>query len=361
MKPSRETINSIQKKLISWYGTHQRDLPWRRTHDPFAIWVSEVMLQQTQVKTVIPYYLKFMDAFPSVKDLAAADLEHVLKIWEGLGYYARARNFHKAAILVTTDLKGEIPDKFAPFLALPGVGDYIAAAVQSIAFGHCHAVVDGNVKRVLARVFCLEHPVNQPSTHKQFKTLAEALLERTDPATFNQAMMEMGALVCVPATPKCSDCPLSEQCSSLRTQTLDQFPVRIPSKRVPTRTIAVGIVRKNGRLLITRRQLDGLLGGLWEFPGGKLEKGEDSPAACIREIREETGIHVKIDSFLTRIKHAYTHFKIEMDVFYCHYVSGEIALNGPIDHKWVQISEINGFPFPKANLKFIPLIKMENT
>ena len=169
------------------------------------------------------------------------------------------------------------------------------------------------------------------------------------------------ALVCAPAAPKCSDCPLSKQCSSFKTQTLDRFPVRIPSRKVPTRTIAVGIVRKNGRLLITRRQLDGLLGGLWEFPGGKLEKGEDSPSACVREIREETGIHVKIDSFLTRIKHAYTHFKIEMDVFYCHYVSGEIELNGPIDHKWVQISEINGFPFPKANLKFIPLIKMENT
>jgi A/G-specific adenine glycosylase len=146
--------------------------------------------------------------------------------------------------------------------------------------------------------------------------------------------------------------------SSLKTQPRDRFPVRVPSIKVPTRAIAVGIVRKNGRLLITRRQLDGLLGGLWEFPGGKLEKGEDSQSACIREIREETGIHVKIDSFLTRIKHAYTHFKIEMDVFYCHYVSGEIELNGPIDHRWVQISEINEFPFPKANLKFIPLIKV---
>jgi A/G-specific adenine glycosylase len=354
---SREIIASIQKNLMTWYDTNQRRLPWRETTDPFAIWVSEVMLQQTQVKTVIPYYLKFMERFPSVKDLAAADLEQVLKAWEGLGYYARARNLHKAAVLVAREPGGKIPDQFAPFLALPGVGDYIASAVQSIAFGHCHAVVDGNVKRVLARLFCLEHPVNQPSAHKPFKAMAQTLLERTDPAAFNQAMMELGALVCTPATPNCKGCPLAGQCAALETQTVDRFPVRLPSRRVPTRAIAVGIVRKNGRLLITRRQLDGLLGGLWEFPGGKLETGEDSRSACVREIREETGIHVRIDSFLTRIKHAYTHFKIEMDVFYCHYVSGEIALNGPIDYKWIQISEIDGFTFPKANLKFISLIK----
>ena len=345
---------------MGWYQLHQRKLPWRESCDPFAIWVSEVMLQQTQVKTVIPYYLKFMAAFPLVEDLAAADLEVVLKVWEGLGYYARARNIHRAAILVTTQFKGEIPDQFAPFLTLPGVGDYIASAVQSIAFGHPHAVVDGNVKRVLARLFCLAHPVNQAASHKPFKSLAETLLERTDPSTFNQAVMELGALVCTPVHPKCGICPLSDECICLKTNTLDQFPVRVSAKRVPTRAIALGIVRKNGRLLITRRQLDGLLGGLWEFPGGKLETDEDSRAACVREIREETGLEVKIDSFLVRIKHAYTHFKIEMDVFYCHYVSGEIDLNGPIDYRWIRISEINGFPFPKANLKFIPLIKIKN-
>ena len=221
------------------------------------------------------------------------------------------------------------------------------------------AVVDGNVKRVLARLFCLEHPTNQAASHKPFKSLAATLLERTDPGTFNQAVMELGALVCTPRHPKCEICPLAYECIGLKTNTLDQFPVRVASKRVPTRAIAVGIVRKNGRLLITRRQLDGLLGGLWEFPGGKLELDEDSSAACVREIREETGLEVKIDSFLVQIKHAYTHFKIEMDVFYCHYVSGEIDLNGPIDYRWIRISEINSFPFPKANLKFIPLIKVK--
>ncbi len=350
-------IASIQKKLLAWYRVNQRDLPWRKTVDPFAIWVSEVMLQQTQVKTVIPYYLNFMDTFSSVKDLAAADLELVLKAWEGLGYYARARNLHRAADLVVTDFNGKIPDQFACFLALPGVGDYIASAVQSIAFGRCHAVVDGNVKRVLARLFCLEHPVNQPGVHKQFKSLSERLLDTTVPGIFNQAMMELGALVCKPAMPNCSVCPLSGKCFALNTQTVHQFPVRLPSKKVPIRAISVGIVRKNGRLLITRRRLDGLLGGLWEFPGGKVEAGEDSRSACIREIREETGIEVKIDSFLTRIKHAYTHFKIEMDVFYCHPVSGEIVLDGPIDYRWIHLAQIDDFAFPKANLKFIPLIE----
>ncbi|MBA3012416.1 MAG: A/G-specific adenine glycosylase [Proteobacteria bacterium] len=342
---------------MTWYGANHRPLPWRESDDPFAIWVSEVMLQQTQVKTVIPYYLKFMATFPTVKDLAAVDLEIVLKAWEGLGYYARARNLHKAATLVTTTLNGEIPNHFSGFLALPGVGNYIAAAVQSIAFGHCHAVVDGNVKRVLARLFCLEHPVNQPGAHNHFQSAADSLVAKKDPGTFNQAMMELGALVCTPANPKCDICPLSGECLALKTQTLDQFPLRIPSKPVPTHTISVGIVRKNEQLLITRRKLDGLLGGLWEFPGGKREPGEDSPSACIREIREETGIEIKIDSFLTRVKHAYTHFKIEMDVFYCHHVSGEVTLNGPIDYRWIHISQIDEFAFPRANLKFIPLIK----
>ncbi|MBU0971669.1 MAG: A/G-specific adenine glycosylase [Proteobacteria bacterium] len=345
---------------MAWYGANRRSLPWRKSADPYAVWVSEVMLQQTQVKTVIPYYLKFMAIFPTVKDLEAADLEIVLKAWEGLGYYARARNLHRAAVLVTKDFNGELPNQFSGFLALPGVGNYIAAAVQSIAFGHCHAVVDGNVKRVLARMFCLEHPVNRPGAHTHFQSVADSLVAKKDPGTFNQAMMELGALVCTPANPKCNICPLLEKCLALKTQTLGQFPLRVQSRRVPTHTICVGIVRKNGQLLITRRKLDGLLGGLWEFPGGKREKGEDSPSACIREIGEETGIAVKIDSFLTRIKHAYTHFKIEMDVFYCSHVSGKVTLNGPIEYRWIHISQIDEFAFPKANLKFIPLIKPQN-
>ncbi len=316
------------------------------------------MLQQTQVKTTIPYFFSFVDKFPTIQDLAAADLQVVLKMWEGLGYYARARNLHKAAQMVTR-LDGNIPDTYGEFIKLPGVGDYIGAAVQSIAFGHPHAVVDGNVKRVLARLYCLDAPVNHSSSHKTYKTYAQPLLDKNDPAIFNQAMMELGALICSPKNPKCTECPVSKYCNALSSNKTKLYPKRIKSKKVPTYHIAVGIVRKNNTLLITRRKLDGLLGGLWEFPGGKLKVGETALDACIREIKEETSLTVTIDSQLTTIHHAYTHFKIKMDVFYCDYVKGRVKLDGPIDHQWIRLKNINSFAFPKANLKFIPLINQD--
>ena len=317
------------------------------------------MLQQTQVTTVIPYYLRFLDNFPTLQDLAAADLEKVLKMWEGLGYYARARNFHKAANIVASAMNGRVPDTLEDFKALPGVGDYIGAAVQSIAFNHPYAVVDGNVKRVLARLFCNNTPVNHPSSHRHFKTLADKLLDKTKPAVFNQAMMELGALVCTPGTPKCRICPIILHCRAHSKNQTDQYPKRKKAKKVPTYDIAAGIVVQKGKILITRRKLDGLLGGLWEFPGGKLQKGEDAQSACIREIREETGLDVHVTDRLTTVKHAYTHFKINMDVFYCKARPGRVRLNGPIDFKWISLKQIDQFAFPKANLKFIPLI-MEN-
>jgi A/G-specific adenine glycosylase len=346
----------IQQNLMHWYQAHHRQLPWRDITDPYRIWVSEVMLQQTQVKTVVPYFHKFLTAFPTLKDLADADPGRVLKLWEGLGYYARARNLHKAARQLISFSDGRIPDRFSDFKALPGVGDYIASAVLSIAFGKAHAVVDGNVKRVLSRLFCLDVPVNHSSAHGTFKPVAEALLDRTDPGGFNQAVMELGALICTPASPDCTACPLKVMCCAEAESRIKEFPVRLARKKTPCFHISTGIVIKNNKLLITQRNPDGLLGGLWEFPGGKVEKNETAKDACIREIKEETGLTVRVSSFLTRIKHAYTHFKIEMDVFYCDYISGDVALNGPVDYQWIALQEIGGFAFPGANLKFIELL-----
>ncbi len=335
-------------------------MPWRESQNPYHIWISEVMLQQTQVKTATPYFLNFIQRFPSLQDLAAADLETVLKMWEGLGYYARARNFHKAAAIVTKEMGGVIPDDFDEFKRLPGVGDYIGSAVQSIAFGHPFAVVDGNVKRVTARLCRIKDPVNKASSHKQFKQVADRLLDKNDPGMFNQAVMELGALICTPRNPVCNDCPVTEFCEAWSFDQVDQFPKRIKAKKVPFYRIAAGIVRKNGEILITRRRLDGLLGGLWEFPGGKLKAKEPAASACIREIREETGIVAEIESHLTTIHHAYTHFKIQMDIFYCRHIKGAVRLNGPMDHQWISLKNINDFPFPRANLKFIPLIREEH-
>lgn len=340
-----------------WYRDNCRQLPWRRDISLYRVWVSEVMLQQTQVKTVIPYYLKFMETWPELKDLAAADLETVLKTWEGLGYYARARNLHKAAAIVVRDMGGIIPDDYNGFKNLPGVGDYIASAVLSIAGAKPHAVVDGNVKRVLARLLCIDIPVNHSAAHNAYKAVAAKFLYEKDPGTYNQAIMELGALVCTPKRPDCNACPLAGECCACGKQATALFPRRMEKKKVPTVHIAAGIVRKNGKVLITRRKLDGLLGGLWEFPGGKVEPKESPEQACIREIREETGIETGNLQFLTRVFHAYTHFKIEMDVFFCDYLSGRVTLNGPIDHKWVRVDQLHRFPFPRANLKFMELIK----
>ncbi|MEJ2587054.1 MAG: A/G-specific adenine glycosylase [Deltaproteobacteria bacterium] len=348
---------SFQRALLRWYHAHHRNLPWRSSRDPYHIWVSEVMLQQTQVNTVLPYFALFVERFPTLEALAGADLQEVLKTWEGLGYYARARNLHRAAQVVIEEMDGKIPESWTEFKTLPGVGNYIASAVQSIAFDHAHAVVDGNVKRVLARVFLMKSPVNHAASQRVFEETAGALMTHEKPGTYNQAIMELGALICKPRNPECKMCCLSQLCGAFRTGRADKYPKRNKRKRVPTHRVATGVVWRNGTLLITRRKPDGLLGGLWEFPGGKVDKGEDPRDACIREIREETGIRIRVCGHMAFIKHAYTHFKIEMDVFQCEYESGKIRLNGPDAFRWIRLDEIQQYPFPKANLKFIPLIE----
>jgi A/G-specific adenine glycosylase len=295
--------------------------------------------------------------FENLERLARADSQAVLKSWEGLGYYARARNLHRAANLVLEEHRGVVPDRWAEFHKLPGVGDYIAAAVLSMAFGKPYPVVDGNVKRVLARLLMLNDPVNNASAAKKFREIADQLLEQKSPGTFNQAMMELGAIVCKPQQPLCGICPVLKNCRANQSGEVLHYPVKLKKQPTPQYRIAVGVVFKNGRVLITRRKPSGLLGGLWEFPGGKIQKSESPEAACIREIKEEVNLAVKVDSHLKRVKHAYTHFKIIMDVFCCSYVSGRIALNGPVDHCWIKLPKLDDFPFPRANHKFFDDLK----
>ena len=349
-------ITLFRENLLAWFETHRRRLPWRETEDPYRIWVSEVMLQQTQVKKVLEYYEKFVNRFPDVESLAGATLQDLLKTWEGLGYYARARNFHKAAQVITEDLKGEIPADYATFRKLPGVGEYIAAAVQSIAFNAPYVVVDGNVKRVLARLFLIKIPINQSASAKVFQEKADLLLDHTVPGTFNQAMMELGATICRPQSPTCIVCPVNAGCPAFQTARQEEFPVRRKPKPLPEYHIVTGVIYTGDRILITQRKPEGLLGGLWEFPGGKVRVKETTEQACVRTIREETNLLVEPIEYLTRVKHAYTHFKIVMDVFHCHYRSGEIVLNEAIDYRWIIVDQIDQFPFPRSNHKFIPLL-----
>jgi A/G-specific adenine glycosylase len=352
-------IKKIRKYLIGWYQRHHRKLPWRETDCPYCIWVSEVMLQQTQVNTVIPYYIRFLKEFPTVKRLAAAELQAVLKAWEGLGYYARARNLHRAAQEVTRDFRGVIPEDAEVFRKLPGVGEYIASAVMSIAFNRPHAVVDGNVKRVLSRLFVIEEPVNKPSSYRLFKDIAQKLLVSQDPGTFNQAVMELGAVVCKPQNPICDRCPLLAGCMAFGLNETTLYPKRLKKKAVPTHHLAVGVIHKNGRVLITKRKPDGLLGGLWEFPGGEIKKDQTPEAACVDRLKEAVSLTVEIQAYLTRVKHAYTHFKIVMDVFSCRYVAGRVRLNSAADFQWIHLKDIDTYPFHKANHKFFKLLKFK--
>jgi A/G-specific adenine glycosylase len=352
---------AFRRALLDWYAIHQRDLPWRRTQDPYRIWVSEVMLQQTQVATVVPYYERFIERFPTVEALAEAHLDEVLKVWEGLGYYARVRNLREAARTVAAEHRGRVPDDPSVLRSLKGVGEYIAAAVGSIAFGAPLPVVDGNVKRVLARLFRTPQPVNHPSALKAFGEIAASLLDTTDPGAFNQAVMELGALVCTPKQPACETCPATSFCQARRHGEVSAFPKKAARKKAPTYAVAVGVIWRGDQVLVTRRKPEGLLGGLYEFPGGKIEPGEAAEHACYREIQEEVGLAVDFGRCLTTVRHAYTHFKVVMSVFECESASGQVRLNGPVDFRWCRPDELAALPFPKANNKFIPLITSGET
>ena len=347
----------FSKDIISWFKKSQRKLPWRETENPYLIWVSEVMLQQTQVKQVLEYYQNFIDKFPDVFALAQADLQDVLKAWEGMGYYARARNLYRASKIVIEKFDGRIPSDYQNFRRLPGVGNYIAAAVLSQAFNTPLAVVDGNVKRVLARQFLIDQPVNHTPMKNVFQERADLLLDVERPGDFNQALMELGALICRPQNPKCDQCPVSSYCQAYQKNQQHQLPITTKRKMTPVYHIAVGVVHKNSHILITQRKPSGLLGGLWEFPGGKVEDGETAELACVREVKEKTNISVAISDYLTQVNHAYTHFRITVDVFRCDYLNGDVVLNGPYDYRWVTHPEIDQFPFHVSNQKIIFFLK----
>lgn len=356
-KASEEGLGRLRSRLRRWYATHQRRLPWRETSDPYRIWVAEVMLQQTRVETVLRYYERFLERFPDLRHLAASPLQAVLKAWEGMGYYGRARNIHRAARLVEREHGGSIPSDYEAFRRLPGVGDYTAAAVLSIAFGQPSAVVDGNVRRVLARFFAVEERVGTAAARLRFAELADRFLDRRRPGSFNQALMELGATVCRPRRPDCPSCPLARSCAAFHTSRQAEFPRRSPRPPLPERQVAVGVVVRGGRLLITRRPAEGLLGGLWEFPGGRVEAGESPAEACRREIGEETGLHVEVSEPVAEVRHAYTHFRVTLHVFLCRLLGGRIRLRGPTACRWVRLADLGRYPLPAANHKFIPLLR----
>jgi len=346
-------------ELIGWYESHKRTLPWRGTGDLYQVWVSEVMLQQTQVATVIPYFRRFIERFPNVRALAGAGEEDVLKLWEGLGYYGRCRNLQKAARLIVAKFNGEIPLAPGEFALLPGVGPYILGAVMSIAGGLPLPAVDGNV----IRVYCRLQGITADSGRPVLKNLVIKEMGRVvppgNPGDFNQALMEIGALVCTPRFPQCPGCPLQKACVAFRTSRVDSIPYKSPARKVPRYPVSIAVILQNNRFYIQKRPADGHLGGMWEFPGGKAEPGESPEQALLRECREELGVEVTIRQKLAFVRHAYTHFQIDLTVFLCTLPApeGDFTPRHAQPFCWITAEQLEKLPFPAANHKFFPALK----
>ncbi len=319
------------------------------------------MLQQTRVETVIPYYRRFMTRFPSVDSLSDADTETLLKLWEGLGYYARARNLLRSAQILRRDHGGRLPNTRAELSGLPGIGDYIAAAVLSIAFQQPVAVVDGNVKRILARLFMEASAVNDPAAKNRFADLAERLLDHRHPGRFNQAMMELGQRICIPSAPNCVPCPIRENCRAFQNNATADYPQRLPKKTPPLQKMTFAVVMRGKRFLILRRPGQGLLGGLWEFPGEVIQDQPIDEGKVIDMIRRQTGVQATILRRLGNVRHAYTHFRVSADVYLCHYREGDVRLDGHTAYHWIQPEEIRQYAVHKMIHKMMPLLTLPFT
>jgi A/G-specific adenine glycosylase len=337
----------LRSLLLNWYTESGRTLPWRETRDPYAIWISEIMLQQTQVKTVIPYFERWMQQFPTIEALANAELQTVLKAWEGLGYYARARNLHLAA----QQIRGEFPTDLESVLKLPGIGRTTAGGILSAAFNQPISILDGNVKRVLARFIALETCPNKAL--KELWEISDQLIDPQNPRDFNQALMDLGATVCTPKNPACLVCPWRSHCKAYNLGVQSELPMSEPRSAIPHKVIGVAVIWRDQQILIDRRKPEGLLGGLWEFPGGKLESGETIKECIKREIQEELAIEIEVDEQLIVVDHTYTHFRVTLNVHHCQYLSGEPQAIECDEIRWVTVDELSNYPFPKANLKII--------
>ncbi len=352
---AQREVKQLQRSLREWYQAQGRYLPWRETTDPYRIWVSEVMLQQTQVKTVIPYYHRWLKTFPDVDTLAESSLQSVLKQWEGLGYYARARNLHRAAQVIVNDYNGIFPQQLADVLSLPGIGRTTAGGILSAAFNQPLSILDGNVKRVLARLIALDTPP-QKAINQLWK-VSDQLLDLDYPREYNQALMDLGAMLCTPKQPSCLLCPWRDSCQAFQQNLQTEIPMRTPSSPLPHKQIGVAVIwNQQGDILIDRRLQEGLLGGLWEFPGGKIEAQETIPACIEREIQEELGITVEVGDHLITINHAYSHFRVTLYVHHCRHVTGEPQPIECEEVRWVKPEQLSEFPFPKANTRIIEAI-----
>src|SRR5438132_4132535 len=318
---SQNKLVSIRRQLLRWYDKVHRDLPWRRTRDPYAIWIAETMLQQTQVATVVPYYERFLKAFPNVEALDRAPLPRVLTLWSGLGYYRRATNLKKSARALMRDYGARLPESYKALRALPGVGDYTAGALLSIAFGKPYPALDANARRALGRIF-------DPRNEKELRATAKRLVPTSRPGYFNQGLMELGATICVPQNPRCTECPVALSCAA-RTANRPSTKSIPKQRKFKNVTWPLAIVRNNGKILLHRRAAEGILAGLWELPGGEAKRGERCRNSLRRHLR---GLHGALtgEVRIGEVRHSITNRKIRAPIFLFDTRAGaDIRLNPP--------------------------------
>lgn len=352
----------FRRRLLAWYGKHARDLPWRRSRDPYRVWVSEVMLQQTTVAAVKPYFERFLAALPTVHDLAAADEQQVLRLWEGLGYYRRARGLHAAAKLIVGELGGEFPRDVPGLMELPGIGRYTAGAIVSIAFDRPAPILEANTIRLLSRIVGYRDDPARAAGQRVLWQVAEDLLPRADVARFNQALMELGSLVCTPAAPRCDACPVAIQCAAFKLGLQDEIPALAkPQAATAVREAAV-VVRNNGAVLLRQCGAGERWQGLWDFPRFELEAEgplfvRDELAA---KVREQTGVLVEPEGLIKTLKHGVTRFRITLECYRARRVGGRVSSSADQPVGWKRIDELDALPLSTTGRKIALLVRKTN-
>lgn len=362
-----EKITSFRQKLLTWYDENKRDLPWRRSNNPYHIWISEIMLQQTRVDTVIPYYERFLDWFPTVQDLAIAPEERLLKAWEGLGYYSRVRNMQEAAQQIVAEFEGEFPHTYEGIFSLKGIGPYTAGAIASIAFGLPEPAVDGNVMRVLSRLFEVNLDIGIPANRKVFQTMMEMLIDPERPGDFNQALMDLGSDIEAPVNPRPEDSPVKEFSAAYLHGTMEKYPIKAPKKKpVPVYLYGLIIQDAQGQFLLEKNETSGLLAGFWHFPLIEVGEFPDDEQLSLFEIAEnqvsfdlspkesfEQDYDVVVDwqsIHFPQIQHVFSHRKWQIRLLYGQVVN---ATEMPKQEQvlWLHPDEFDNYPFAKPQQK----------
>jgi A/G-specific adenine glycosylase len=347
-------ISAFQSDLINWFKQEQRDLPWRKDQDPYKIWVSEIMLQQTRVDTVIPYFNRFIEWFPTIEDLAGAEEDKVLKAWEGLGYYSRVRNLQSAVKEVNEKYSGIVPNSPDAISGLKGVGPYTAGAILSIAYGIPEPAVDGNVMRVLSRVLSIWEDIAKSSSRKIFEKAVRELISHEDPSSFNQALMELGALICTPTSPSCLLCPVRDHCQAFDEGVQNELPIK--TKKSKTRDVqleAAILLDTNGKILIHKRPSTGLLANLWEFPNVEIHHPLQKEREQVIELFEHTlHLKVKLEKIIGQLEHVFSHLVWNINVY-----TGTIRSNFQESDEWkfVSLEDMKEFAFPVSYQKMLKL------